>query len=458
MKEIKNFTKSTFIYFLGTVGAKMVSFLLLPLYTAYIAPEAYGTYDLNITYTFLFTSFFFLDIWCGIMKFIFEKQSESEKQSVTYNGIIIFATSAIIYSLALWIFGWYGKIQYLTWVILYGLFFCIQNLYGYLARSFGHNLSFAVSGIAATALTACVNIILLVIVGMDYQSLYISFIAGVLIQCIILEFKLKVLSNFSFRFLNRYIIKELLYFSLPLSLNELCYWFLTGYNRVYISRILDTEANGYYAVASKFGGILIIVSSCLNMAWQELAFGKGEKSEENGRFYSKATDLYLSSLMGGAALLLPIIYIAFPFLIDSEYAAAKVLIPINILATLASILYTFLGNIISTYKKNHVLFQSTLVACIVNIICLHLFVKSLGVEAANIALLAGYCVSDFMRIKNIKKIVPYHLNWKLYVALLPLIIWMMLAYWNNSILLLSVGFAFGIILVGIIGFLKLQKH
>lgn len=445
MNEIKKFTKSTIVYFLGTVGAKAVSFLLLPLYTSYIAPEAYGTYDLNINYALLFSSFFFLNIWCGIMKFIFEKKTDEDKQSVMYNGILMFITSALIYILAVWIFGWFRKIQYLPWVVLYGLFFCIQNLYGYMARSFGFNMSFAISGIVSTACTAIINIVLLVVGGMDYSALYISFVVGVLMQCIMLEYKLKIIPGFKILYLNKKLLRELFYFSLPLCVNELCYWFLTGYNRVYISQILDTEANGYYAVASKFGGILIIVSSCLNMAWQELAYGKGEKSAENGRFYSKATDLYMVSLIAGAILLLPIIYLAFPFLIAPDYNAAKVLIPINILATLASILYTFLGNIISTYKKNNVMFVSTLVACVVNIVCLHLLVGRYNVEAANIALLLGYCISDVMRVFTIKNIIPYRLNWKLYLSLCPLVLWMIYAYWNSSMASFGAGIFVGIL-------------
>jgi len=445
LNEIKKLTKSTIIYFLGTVGTKAVSFLLLPIYTSFIAPDAYGTYDLNITYATLFSSFFFLDIWCGIMKFIFERKTENEKRQVMYNGIIIFVTSALIYTFSMWLFGISNNVRYLPWVILYGLSLCVQNLYGYLARTFGFNVRFAVSGIVATTCTALLNIILLVVVGMDYRALYISFIIGVLVQCIILEFKLKIIVSYKCVYFNIQDLKELLYFSLPLCVNSLCYWLLTGYNRVFITRTLDTQANGYYAIASKFGGILIIVSSCFTMAWQELAYGKGERSIENGRFYSKATDIYMVFLLCGFTILIPVIYFAFPYLIASEYSDAKVLIPINMLATLASILYTFLGNIISTYKRNNIMFLSTLAACIVNFLCVHLLVGKYGVEAANIALLLGYCVSNIMRIWTIKKIVPYHLKWWWYLCLLPLVMGTTWAYWQDKDLLNVICILVGII-------------
>ena len=79
MKELKRLITTTGIYFLGTVGTKLISFLLLPLYTAYIIPSQYGQYDVNINYALLFASICFLDIWTGIMKFMFEKK-EKEQQ------------------------------------------------------------------------------------------------------------------------------------------------------------------------------------------------------------------------------------------------------------------------------------------------------------------------------------------------------------------------------------------
>ncbi len=69
------------------------------------------------------------------------------------------------------------------------------------------------------------------------------------------------------------LVKQLFRFSLPLSVNSVCYWLLTGYNKVVISS-MGTEFNGYFAVATKFSLVLNLLSSCFSMAWQELAFGK----------------------------------------------------------------------------------------------------------------------------------------------------------------------------------------
>ena len=49
MQEAKRVAKSTVIYLFGSVATKLISFLLLPVHTQYIAPAELGYYDLATT-------------------------------------------------------------------------------------------------------------------------------------------------------------------------------------------------------------------------------------------------------------------------------------------------------------------------------------------------------------------------------------------------------------------------
>ena len=412
MNEFKKLTKGTIVYLFGTVGSKLVSFLLLPLYTSYISPEAYGTYDVNITYATLFSSFFFLDIWTGIMRFMFEKKDEEEKAKVVYSGIGLFLVSTLLYFCTFFLFGSWKKMEYVWGVGPYGFCLCLQNLYGYLARAYGWNFFFAVSGIVSTLCNALLNVLLIVGFHTDYKALYISFTAGIVVQCLMLEGKIRLVQKFRKELVDRTEARQLLRFALPLCVNSLCYWLLTGYNRTVIHEQLSDSVNGYYAIAARFGGILTIVASCFTMAWQELAYSKYEKNAQTGAFYSQATNVYLQVLIWGYMLIVPAISIVFPFLVAESYEPAKALIPLNMLATFAGIVYTFLGNIIATFKRNDIVFLSTLCACAVNMAVLHGLIGMWGAEAANIALLAGYVVSDAIRIGIIKGEIPYQLEKK----------------------------------------------
>ena len=89
-------------------------------------------------------------------------------------------------------------------------------------------------------------------------------------------------------------------------------------------------------------------------------------------------------------------------------------------------------NIISTYKKNNIVFLSTLAASIANMTILHLLIKQIGAEAANIALLAGYVVSDGIRICIIRKEIDYHLKWNIFGYLLPFTAVILLGFWKGQ--------------------------
>lgn len=53
MNKNKELAKNTIIIFLGKVCTQLISFLLLPLYTACLTTSDYGTVDLIITYVSL---------------------------------------------------------------------------------------------------------------------------------------------------------------------------------------------------------------------------------------------------------------------------------------------------------------------------------------------------------------------------------------------------------------------
>ena len=60
--QSRRFIKNSIIFLIGSTLSKVVTFFLLPLYTKYIPPDAFGYYDLSITYSTVVTSLLFFDI------------------------------------------------------------------------------------------------------------------------------------------------------------------------------------------------------------------------------------------------------------------------------------------------------------------------------------------------------------------------------------------------------------
>ena len=79
MDNITRFIKTSVVFFLGNILSKLVSILLLPIYTSKLLPEQYGEYDLVITLVNLFTPVAFFQIWEGMYRYAFDYKNAVDK-------------------------------------------------------------------------------------------------------------------------------------------------------------------------------------------------------------------------------------------------------------------------------------------------------------------------------------------------------------------------------------------
>ncbi len=423
-KSKKSIFRSTIIYFIGSVLSKIIVFFLLPIYTKYIPASDMGFYDSAIAVITFFSSVLFLDIGSGIMRFMFERQELTDKNFPIYSGMAIFLSSLALYIVISLVVGFTVTIEYFIWIVLYGFITCLHTVISYIARGWGYNNLYALSGVVGTVVTIASNLLFILVLEWDYKSLYISQCLGVLVSTLVLEIKCKVVLNFRKNYFDKKLFMEMLKFSLPLCINSVAFWLLNSANKVIVTYMLGSDQNGYLAVANKFTSVLYLVSSCFQLAWQELAYSKENKLEATtGEFYTKAFDLYIRVLIAGLLLLIPLINIGltiYPSFIDQSYSSAISLIPLALAGTIMSILNSFLGSIFGGLKKNSVIFASTLSGAVVNVgLIVGLIYLDVGVMASNIAFLCGFSVAVLIRTIILKKLINLRVKyWYFIVAIL----------------------------------------
>lgn len=435
MQDFIRFVRTTGIYLVGNVLIKIISFLLLPIYTKYLPPVSYGAYDLNTAYITFLSSILFLDIWGGILRFMFDYKEEAEKASVIKAGFVIFTTSTLIYTIAVILLGNIIGVEYKFWLLLMGLLANIQQVMGFILRGYSRNKTFTLAGVTSSCVTIICNIWFIVVMRKGYQYLYISSCIGALIGILIMGRSVKLTYIIKYKRLDASLLKAMVVYSLPLSINSAAYWFLASFNKVLISYKLSITENGLYAIANKFTGIISLFTQCFQMAWQELTFSKANKSKsEMSRFYTIAFQEYIKFMTLGCTGIIPCIKIFFPFLVNVSYLDAEPLIPIAILAALFSCVSSFLGSILSTLKRNRYIFTTTLAGSMVNVFIAIVTMDFIGVQAANIALTLGYLVIDVRRFLLIKKYIDIKVSWKLFFFLLFQIIISCKLYFSFNLL------------------------
>ncbi|CRZ34487.1 lipopolysaccharide biosynthesis protein [Herbinix hemicellulosilytica] len=334
--NLKKLFKSTGIYFLGNTLSKVISLVLVPLYTKYLNPTDYGTYDIIITYLNIGILIIFLDIGGATLRFIYE---QTDYKKVIDNSLCIFIISSTIYTIGFWLISLIVNIDNAFIVFLYGLLSAIVQYMSYIARGLSKSRLFALSGVIGTLFTGLFNVIFIKVLNYGYASLFLSYIIASIIQILILELNMKLFKNFKLININISLIKKIFAFALPLSINYIGVWFLSSYNKVAVTNILGLHQNGLYAITNKFSMILTFVSTSFLYAWQEMAFSIKGSNMEKGVIFGKAIRNYIKVLTPISIGLIAFIWFAFPYVVDEKYYQAINYIPLSIIAITISVLY-----------------------------------------------------------------------------------------------------------------------
>ena len=439
MKEFVRFIKSSGIYFVGTVMTKLITFFLLPLYTSYISPADYGTYDLYNVYVTFLASVLFLDVWAGIMRFMFDYKGDERRKPIN-SGIAIFLISCGLYIVILLLAVQILHLKYVFWLLLYGILMNTQTLMGYIARGYGKNVLYTSAGIVSSFVTILFNILLLVVFKMNYSALFIASVIGYIVNILIILIGIHEYHVFSVKCFDKKVFKEILVFSLPLCLNSVAYWFLTSYNRVVVVDQLGAAANGYYAIASRFGSMITLFTTCFQMAWQELAYSKSAKEDNLGEFYSTAINNYIKCMGAGLILLIPVIFVIYPLLINESYTAGMELVPYYLLGTILSTISSFLGNTFSAIKKNRLLFWTMLCGSFCNVVIINLLISKIGLQASNLSLAFGFFVLCLTRVLFLRREIHLHVDLKSVICLILAFLVISYVYLNGNVMMNIVAF------------------
>lgn len=447
MDRAVGFIKTAGIYFLGNILTKMISFLLLPLYTNRIAPNRFGEYDLNIALISFFIPVIFLQVWDGMFRFAFDKNNKQNKYNVITNSFFVFLFGVVVYFLIYMLVKDYFNFRWL--IFIYGITFALQYQYSFIARVFLNNKLFVFSGFLNSLVSAILNVILIVIFDMGIESLYISFILGVIIQVIIIEIAIRPLKNLNIKAIEKSEIIKMIRFSIPLCVATISYWLLSGYTKLSISNKLGAYENGLYAVAGRFSVVVSLVISIFQYAWNEMAY-KMANDDDRVENYKISIEYITKAIIIGSSISILVIKIVFPYIVSDVYSESLNIIPLSLIGVGFNSLASFVGTIFMTEKNTKSIFITTVISASINIACMNIFIELWGLQGAIASLCLSFVMLAIIRIVVVRNL----LNIKdmkvsiIYVIILLLSIY---AYYTDNIMII-ISVMIGIALFSLIAF------
>ena len=409
-KRYKYLTKNVGLMAISQLGTKLLSVLLVPLYTNILTTEEYGSFDLIITTINLLIPLLTFNVGEGIIVFtIQKKQNHNDIISIGIKFGII--GSAIVFLLA-FINAQIGLIESLTynWFYLPIVFLLsvISTDLVYFVQGQEHVKDTAVSGVLSSASMIFLNILFLVVLKLGIQGYFLAYIIGNLVQILYLFIRRKIWRYVVWHS-NSEIQNEMIDYSKPLIFNSLSWWVNSSSDRYIVIAIAGMSANGIYSVGYKIPSILNIFQSIFASAWSISAVKDYDQDDSDGFFstmyamYNCCITLICSLIVVSSRLLAHFLY-AKDFYVAWQYA------PFLTIAIIFGSLSGYLGGVFFATKNTKVFAHSTVIGAITNIGLNIILVYIIGPIGAAIATVISYFVIWLFRIVQVKKYIKLHIS------------------------------------------------
>lgn len=413
----KELIKGTIIYAIGSFGSKVLSLLIVPLYTFYIIPEELGNYDLILTTINLLIPIITFQITDAAYKKIVEKFDERQKIiSCTYWILII---SSIISSLLCMVIGRVAMglryAVYLTAMLIVQMWFLsLQRL----LRALKRQKTFVVAGIFQTFCFLILIAILVCIIKLKVDGLCISYIVAHFIAIIFMLTQCRDLIVKKITY-NKKDLFEMLKFSIPLIPNAMSWWLINSSDKYIIRILLGASSNGIYSVSSKFPAVLQTVNSLFYSSWQDVAI-REKAGEERNKFYTNTFEKYYELIFGLVLIAMPATRAVLPFVVSAEYKSAALYSTFIYLGMAFQGFSSFYGINYLNHDKTFGATATSLIAAAINLIVDLILMPYVGLYAAGISTFMGFFVMWLIRVKQTKKITNIQINKRKFLVYLSI--------------------------------------
>lgn len=442
MNQKRELIKNTLIISLGKFSTRIVSFILLPLYTALLSKSEYGSFDLLNTISIFLIPIITLQLEEAMFRFLVDAKNDTDKKKIF--------TQTVFYSLISFV-GWSSIIIFVSklinyqngyWLVLYLLGSIIFNIATSFSRGEGRFKLYSVLSFINSALNILLNVLFIAVFKWGVEGLFLAYTISCVLIGLVGVFKLKAYKYLNFAYLDKKTVKEMISYSLPLVPNNIS-WFAIGLtDRLIITNILNIAANGIYSVANRFPTIIGTCFGFFNVSWRESA-SKMVNKEERDEFYNSVYLNLKHFLISVSILVVAALPFAFPILINKNYNEAYIYIPLMIFSTYYASMSNFSSGIFAAYKDNKILAPTTFLAAIINLVLGLVLIKPLGLFGPIIGTLVAYFIINKYRDYKLRKYFKI-LKDKYYLISLFIFGLITLLYYSKNYLLYFFGLVIGL--------------
>ena len=397
--------KNTLILSIGTFLPKLASFVTLPILTAYLTKEEYGTYDLITVLVSLLLPAVTLQIQTAAFRFLIDKRNdESEIKSIVSTIFAFILPVSLVSLVILWFVLPLEHQMVKAFICGYFLIDIIVNSTRQISRGLQRNMEYSISAIISAFGKMIFAVIFVWQMQLGLLGAAISLFLASLLSWIVLSYRIRLFDYIRISSVSTKQLKSLLSYSWPMVPNSMSMWVMRLSDRLVVTAFMGLSWNAVYAVANKIPSLLNLAQISFTYAWQENA-SVVSKDEDADAYYSSMFRTMFDLMAGFLGLLICLTPVLFRIFVRGDYADSYGQMPVLFLAQFFYAMSTFLGGIYVAYMKTKSVGVTTVVAALCNLVIDLATIKWIGLYAASGSTLVSYLILFIYRLFDVQKIV-----------------------------------------------------
>ncbi len=410
MNPLKKLFKQTAIYGLATVLPRMLSFLMLPLYTGILATAGYG----KVTVIFAWIAIFnvFLAYGMETAFFRFYNGNEDKEKVVSTSLISILGTTILFAFVALLFQGPMADITNIDIVFIrYAIYILIFDALAIIPfawlRANEKPMKYALIKIGNVVVNLGLNVFFLVflpkiiegdpdgffslIYRPDFEISYI-FLSNLIASGITLVIMLPLYLDCKYVF-DKALWKKMIKYAWPVLVAGIAFTINEVFDKILLERLLPSDVaeseTGMYAACYKLGMFMMLFATAFRMGIEPFFFSHAG-TENPQKAYAQITDYFV--VLGSIILLTVVVFadVLKTVFIDEAYWEAMSVVPLILLASFFLGIYHNLSVWYKVTDKTRYGALISLIGAIITIGINFIFIPIIGYMASAIATVLAY--------------------------------------------------------------------
>ena len=395
--------KDTGIFALGSLGSKLILFLMVPLYTNCMTSAEYGTADLVFTVAQLVMPFVSVVIFDSVIRFGLAR--DERPADVLRVGLTVCGMGSAAALIAAPFIGLYDAVSGWQWylsvyVALAMVGSCLMNYLKVMDR----NRLFALLSVIQTLILALCNVVFLLYAGMGIRGYLLSTCIAALIPVVCpLVFGGAARDLMKSRFDKR-LLKRMLEYSAPLILNNVSWWVVQSLDKLMLEAMAGAAALGIYTVATKIPSLINVATSIFSQAWG-ISSVKEMETTNSGRYYSNVLKALYTFVFGAAVVLIAIVRPFMAIYVGEGFGESWRYVPLLLVSAAFAAVASYYGSLYGALLKSVNNMLTTFLAAVVNAVINVLLIPTMGLWGAVIGTVVAYAVLMVARMADVARFV-----------------------------------------------------